>query len=350
VAPVDELPVDYELLEVLHQGHHSQVVKCRSRSNGELCVVKRTIAELVSVDALHALQRLRLSNILTPRHIWTSDSHVYEELPFLDGMLLSKAVLRRVGGLTGSMLVSCHAQLMAILAELHGAGLIFRDIHPDNLFLVRYPLPEAAEGAKASWRHGDVFGTRLRFPGWAQEPEARNPFGVAWVLADSTFVATVDEAGRRPPVIHGSATPEEQAVGQPTTASDMYALGATLYFGITGREIPAFADRRAGRDISSYPDGSHDSVSFATHLRRLLALAPEARPSANQTLDVNTVASGYTGTMQVGAQEFVLIDQFATRTRVATAREALDFHRAAHFDDSEMWQSHIEKSMEPAEA
>jgi len=304
-----------------------------------VCVVKQTEARLVSVEALHALQRLRSSNIVTPRQIWSAGDQVYEELPFVDGVLLSDAVAPEAGGLTGPVLASCHGQLMGTLGELHQAGLIYRDVHPDNLLLVQVPAERSLGTAgRTAWQHVDYFGRGRN--------EVSGTFGIAWVLMDSTFVTTVEEASRRPAVIHGAATPEEQAVGQPTPASDMYALGATLYFGITGREVPTFELRKAGPDpLVDFPQGDHPSVAFAGHLANLLALDPKRRVNIPSRLHRNTISNEYTGMLQIAPDAFILIYSWGSDTRIVNLREALDFQRRSDSAESRIWISRMENSL-----
>lgn len=317
-TPISDLPKEYELLSPLHKGHHSIVLKCKLRSTGQMCVLKGTDSSLVSIRSLQALQELRHRNIITPRKVWIAGNQTWEELPLVEGTLLSRAVARGVGGLTGSVLYSCHKRLRAALEELHDAGLIYRDVHPDNVLLRLTPKSGTESQAEdPASRGSDAFGQL-----GASQPGGSG-FFLEWILLDSTFALLAKDAQTVPPVVHEWATPEEQAIGRPTYASDMYAFGATLYFGITGKEPPSATEIR-----DDYLNGGHPSVHFGEYLKRLLATSPADRPSSAEQLESNTYAPDYTGTIRLSDDSFILVNTFDNLTRLVTAREALEFHRS----------------------
>jgi hypothetical protein len=102
------------------------------------------------------------------------------------------------------------AVLTESLQRPHGAGLIYRDVHPDNIFLVPMPTPPGAParfapngqrgGRDADWDEIDAFGDYYG--------SSDGNFSLAWVLADSTFTIMADEAAARAPLEHGSVTPQ----------------------------------------------------------------------------------------------------------------------------------------------
>lgn len=102
------------------------------KATGEVCIIKETVKERVSIEALQRLQVTRIPNLATPRRIWESDRFFYEELPYVGGVSLSEAIISGAGGLTGTVLESFHSPLMTTLAAMHKAGVIHRDVHPDN--------------------------------------------------------------------------------------------------------------------------------------------------------------------------------------------------------------------------
>lgn len=310
----------YQIIHTIHEGHYSRAIKCRIQETGEVCVVKKTDGSRVNINALYALKNLNCPNIAAPRVIWEEGGMVYEELPYVGGVRLSNAVAPGIGGLTGSVLESFHAQFMFILGEMHEAQIIHRDIHPDNIYLVINRKGETSSpnsDAVGAWRyyhfgHGDEM------------------FLLAWILVDCTFATLVSEASKSR-YRHGSYTPEEQEMGAASPASDMYAFGATLYYGITGEEIPPYQIRRKEPESLDYPSGGHPSVGFPRHLERLLTLDASERPLAPHYLSPDSVGPGYTGTLRLSDKELLAADHFPSETRILTGRDALYFYQGQHF-------------------
>ncbi len=327
VADVDEDAVgetelrqrNYEVSEVMYRGHYSIVRRCVKRKTGEACVVKQTLESLVSIPALEALQNLSCRNIVTPRGMWTKEGFVFEELPFINGCRLDHSVARDIGGLRGAVLVSFHSQLMRILERLHVAGLIYRDVHPENIFMVVQPMasnPASHDVRGEEWDECDTFG-----PG-KLEGGPDGGFTLAWVLADSSFVALADEVSSRPPLIHGSVTPYEQAIGRPVFASDMYALGATVYFGITGHNLPEGLEEGELPDDFPFDFSSHRhrSGKFGAHLAALLSPRADVRPlSSSAPLSPSSTVGGYCGALRVGPNSFIVSDTGRLDTRLVDA-------------------------------
>jgi hypothetical protein len=294
----------YSLLREVYRGHYSRVERCRDLETGEICIVKRTRADLVSLPALQALMDVDCEAIARPSRIWFEDGAVCEELPEVGGTRLSDAIVRDAGGLTGVVLEVFLDQMMEALHSLHRGGLIHRDVHPDNIFLLY-----------------ERDGERVASPGAA----ASNFKLVRFVLVDCTFVALAADAGRLAPVAHGSFTPPEQVAGSPVPASDIYALGATIHHGILGKEIPEAAARvRDPACLGELPDGKHASIEFPEFLREMLDLDPAARPRFNW-LQKNSVVAQFTGAMLLKNPRAVLLcDRFADRVTAVTRERGVD--------------------------
>jgi serine/threonine protein kinase len=334
-APSDPLS-QYEILYTVHEGHFGKVLKCRSKETGELCVLKHSSNRQVSLETLEALSRLHISNLATPRKVWQTGDTTYEELPYVGGLRLSQAVFPALGGLTGSVLESFHDQMMATLGELHSAGIVHRDVHPENIYMVveRESEPiKVREAPRLQW-HFDPFGIEAM----PAEIVHRHPeffgvggrFRIAWVLVDCTFASLISSPSKTS-FRHGSFTPEEQELGKPTAASDMYAFGATLYYSITGKELPPFRERKAKPVTPAvFPRGGHPSYSFPRHLELLVALNASERPSTPTVLGSDTVTQGYTGTLRVGEGLFLLCDHYSSHTVQANTQKALEMLRSMY--------------------
>jgi serine/threonine protein kinase len=301
----------YEVIRPIYKGHYSLVLKCLAKKTHELCVVKRTAADRVSFKALTAIQTLGCPNLATPRRVWEQAGYVFEELPYVGGVRLSKAVARGIGGLTGSVLLSFCDQLGETLSILHKSGIIHRDIHPDNIYLVVWRPNETDRHSSQPWKSQGFAG-----------------FLLAWVIVDATF-ATLASESNKSHYSHPPYTAEEQQSIGALPASDMYALGATLYYGITGREVPSFQTRKLNpKSLSCFPDGKCGSLEFSNYLERLLSLDPRERPASSHRLWPDTTAPGYTGTLWISENVLLKIDKDDAETMLLEGSDALRFYQA----------------------
>ncbi|HEX3556858.1 MAG TPA: TIR domain-containing protein [Thermoanaerobaculia bacterium] len=99
---------DYEVLYTVHQAHYGRVLKCRRKSDHALCIVKESESRCVDLAALRLLTTVQVENLASPSKVWQAGRFTYEELPYVGGIRLSQAVVPQIGGLTGSVLESCH--------------------------------------------------------------------------------------------------------------------------------------------------------------------------------------------------------------------------------------------------
>jgi serine/threonine protein kinase len=319
---------NYERLHTIHEGRYSRVIKCRKTDTLEICVLKETAAEHVSLTALSRLRDLDCPNIATPAQIWADGSCVYEELPHVGGVRLSKAIAPRIGGLTGAVLESFCKQLHSTLDCLHKEGIIHRDIHPDNIYMV---IIKRANLSTSEFNK--LLKSRWNYDGFGSGDDA---FLIAWVLVDCTFATVLSEAGNLH-FSHGPYTSEEQVLGSATPETDLYALGATIYYGITGTQIPSFQTRRLMPHLlSTYPNGGSASRYFSEYLQHLLSLNPAERQYMRKRLDerevkVQTVLDDghdsvralYYGTLPVSGTDFLRCSNDHSDTQLVSGRGAL---------------------------
>jgi serine/threonine-protein kinase len=138
----------------------------------------------------------------------SEDGILYIAMEFLRGMDLEKLVLRH-GVLPPGRVVHFALQICDGLEEAHAAGIIHRDVKPQNLFVTRM-------GAEPDYLKLLDFGiARLRTED--AEPHLTR---TGMVFGTPAFVA--------PEVWEGAEADER---------SDIYAVGVTLYFLLTG-ELP----------------------------------------------------------------------------------------------------------------
>lgn len=136
------------------------------------------------------------------------------------------------------------AQVASALAAVHAAGLVHRDVKPDNLIQTggQYKLID--------------FGIAARYEGRAASPARRAPRPIearqaeTLVVAETTDLPDGDETAKPEQVAGtmGYIDPACLGFGEPPDASsDLYALGATLYECLSGR-LPASSG--GGADVT----------------------------------------------------------------------------------------------------
>src|SRR6185437_6788863 len=142
------------------------------------------------------------------------DGTFYYVMEFLPGMNLSELV-REHGPLPAARAIHLVRQACNALAEAHDLGLVHRDIKPANIF-----------AAIRGGRH-DV--AKLL------------DFGLAKPLLDADSAQLTQDGAITGSPLYMSP---EQAIGDrdPDARSDIYAVGAVLYFLVTGR--PPFDDEK----------------------------------------------------------------------------------------------------------
>ena len=140
-------------------------------------------------------------------------------MEFIEGETL-EAILRRNGPLTPILALEIGLQVARALAAAERRGLVHRDLKPSNIMLAAEGERAAAKGALAS--AGEA---------WVKVID----FGLA-KLCDKTEQADAGFIGTA-----AFASPEQIQVREVDARSDVYSLGATLWYSLTGR-VP-FPDR-----------------------------------------------------------------------------------------------------------
>lgn len=181
------------------------------------CVVKQLQPEL-SDPSLHQLIKERfLQEAITLESLGNSSSQIpnlyayfneggkfYLVQEWIQGETIAE-VVEKNGALKEQTVVSILSELLSVLSVVHQHGVIHRDIKPDNVIL----------------RQKDSKPVLI-------------DFGAVKVMMRSTQVSSGQPA---PSIVIGTPgfTSQEQGIGRPVFASDIYSLGFTGIYMLTGR-------------------------------------------------------------------------------------------------------------------
>jgi tRNA A-37 threonylcarbamoyl transferase component Bud32 len=201
----------YQIKSRLGSGGQGTVYLAKDNKESTEVVLKESIlpvyADLISrrkaLEAFHkeafALESVKHEHIVKFLGSFVNDHRAYLVLAFVPGATLS-AVVKKNGPLAGARVKSLALDMCEILTALHGQSppMVHRDFTPDNLIV------------------GD--GERLTLIDFAVSVSAVTP-----------------EADAQPEVAgKASYMAPEQFKGRPQTQSDIYSLGATMHFLLTG--------------------------------------------------------------------------------------------------------------------
>jgi tRNA A-37 threonylcarbamoyl transferase component Bud32 len=262
-APVAVVAGRYRLRELVGTGGMGAVWRARDELLGrevalkQVRLVNQPVAEL-ALARERIMREARIAAALHHPHIVSIFDVVLEDgepwlvLEFLPSRSLGSVLAER-GALPPAEVAAIGADVADALAAAHAAGIVHRDVKPDNVLLSR---PSAA---------GPV--VKL------------TDFGIAHTAASPAITATH--------VLTGTPAyfAPETARGEGTDArSDVYSLGATLYAAVEGR--PPF-DTDAGDVLALLARIGRGGVPrprragpLTDLLGRLTADDPDARPTA----------------------------------------------------------------------
>ena len=210
-----------------------------------------------------AAAALRHPNVAAVYHFGASpdDTHCYYAMELVEGETL-EALVRRDGPLDSKVALEIAIQITQALMAAAAHGLIHRDLKPGNIMLTRGGTDAAELQVKII------------------------DFGLAKAIAD---------AGGEPDLTHGQfvgtpnfASPEQFGNGPVDARSDIYSLGATLWFALTGKT--PFAGRnieeiRRAQKLAALPTeqlkAAHVPPPLRSLLKSMLALEPAGRPGVH---------------------------------------------------------------------
>lgn len=201
---------DYELLEEIARGGMGVVYKARQRSLNRVVALKMILSGQFASERevlrfrseAEAAANLRHPNIVAIYETGESDGQHYFSMEFVEGRSLAEI------GRDGPLPAQRAARYAKVIAEAihcaHQQGTLHRDLKPSNVLIDANDRPRVTDFGLAKRMHGDFSLT-----------------GSGQMLGSPNYMPP-EQAGENAGV-HASA------------ASDVYSLGATLYFLVTGR-------------------------------------------------------------------------------------------------------------------
>ncbi|NUO54205.1 MAG: serine/threonine protein kinase [Polyangiaceae bacterium] len=235
----------YRSKSLLGKGAMGEVLLAEHRALGKEVVIKVVhaalarpeLAERMRVEA-QILANLRHPGIVQVNDLGqTSAGRPFMVMERLVGRTLSEEIASR-GALPTAEAIDIICELLAALVVAHAAGVVHRDIKPDNVFV--HQRPHTARVIKLL-----DFGVAKILAGGSGPLPSQFPTEEGAVMGTPRFCSP------------------EQALGKPNVdhRADIYGVGALLYFVLTGRKL--FAE-----------------CSHIIELLRAHAEAPPPRPSS----------------------------------------------------------------------
>ncbi|MCH5162500.1 MAG: serine/threonine protein kinase [Clostridiales bacterium] len=151
------------------------------------------------VEEARALAKIKnLSGVVNVRDFFSANGTAYIVMEFLDGISLKKYLQRKGGKLSVDEILTIMHPVMDSLVQVHKIGLIHRDISPDNILITKQNEVKLIDFGAAKYSN-----------------------------TDGKSLSVVLKQGFAPPEQYDSH-------GEQGPWTDVYALGVTIYFAITG--------------------------------------------------------------------------------------------------------------------
>jgi eukaryotic-like serine/threonine-protein kinase len=196
-----------------------------------------------------AAARLGHINSVTVFDVREEDRHPFIVMELIKGRTLQE-IVRESGTLDPKVAAAVGLSLLDVLERAHTMGIVHRDVKPGNIMITEDRTVKLAD------------------------------FGIAAVKDDPRITQTG--------VVLGSPSylAPEQARGETATpATDLWSLGAALYFAVEGE--PPFDKGNAVATVDAVvhedPRPPKRARGLASAIDRLLEKDPEARPTYNET-------------------------------------------------------------------
>ncbi len=233
----------YEIISILGQGGMGTVYLCRNNRLGNLWAVKEIIIESNNrIDFLtepNLLKNLNHPGIVRIVDIFYEADNIYIVEDYIEGKTLKEHVDSE-GPMSSEMMIEIAEQLCSILDYLHSFNppIIYRDLKPSNVMI---------------------------------KPDNRV------VLIDFGIARTYKEGQEGDTIILGSKgyiAPEQLVNIQSNAQTDIYSLGATMFFMLTGKSISLPTELMF---VENYPTDADKNLIRI--IQKASAIEPENRYS-----------------------------------------------------------------------
>jgi eukaryotic-like serine/threonine-protein kinase len=297
---VPETLSHYQLLERIGAGALGEVFRARDTRVGRTVAIKRVPSGLASdeVRRRRLLEDARAATALSHPHLATlyeaGEEHgqvflVFEHVP-------GESLTRLIGGhpLNPRRALEIAIQSADALAEAHAAGIVHRDVRPDNIVVTPRGQAKLLDTGLAGFTGGGALRAK------------------ATSLPDTSDEVTAATFRYLSP---------EQALGEPVDhRTDIFSLGAVLYEMLTGR--PAFDSASAPETIVAVVQATPAAPSG-----RSTGVPPEL-----DAIVARALAKSLDGRYQSAAEMAAALREAAARLDASSAPAAEDGVSLAHAD------------------
>jgi len=201
------------------------------------------------VNEARLLARFDHPSLVKVHRYWEANGTAYMVMPFYEGRTLKALRKAERASPNEHVLMGLLDSLLAALETLHKAGVVHRDVSPDNILVVEGGAPVLLDFGAARRAIGD-------------QSQALT------AILKPNF-APIEQYGEAPGLRQGPWT-------------DLYALGATLSFLVTGLPPQPATARAMGSGAESLADTRRPGLSmdFLRAIDWMMAPRPEHRPQS----------------------------------------------------------------------
>ena len=255
----------YKIEELTHSGGMGYVYPARdTKLHDRLCIVKQVKEPVKSDDDLRKLEEeaIEMAKLNHPNVAMIFDHFVEGQFYFLvvehiSGKTLSEIFEERNWQLNEGEVINWAISMCDVVGYLHREGIVHRDISPQNIMLTDDGIIKFID-----------FGT----------------------LRELRHITTGGTAGMG----KYGYTPPEQWLGKPEARSDIFALGATIYYLLTG-----FLPLSAEFLTSNEPQKSEFNPAFPPIREKNSRISPELESVLQKTLQLD-IDLRYSSVIELG--------------------------------------------------
>jgi serine/threonine protein kinase len=273
----------YDLQKELGKGEFGSVWKAINKSNNKIVALKIVDVGTRKKEALKEVELLR--NISTPKcfpalacfydyYVDDKDNKLYLEMEFIEGITLTEFSEKFENSVKlYKYLVAIIGDIVPAIQYLHDHGIIHRDIKPDNIMIDQKNQPKLIDIGLACtiYKKEDLLGNNIEkcfVPGTFKKiPCCRGNAGTPHFMAPETLLNAMSYF-----------------------VSDIWSLGATMYFSATGKNVfePYRQTMEALKqlvELEDVPELKTPNVILNSLVRRMLQKEVAARITTKEIMD-----------------------------------------------------------------